>query len=220
MLELLGALVVKALEKIMGEAIDVGAKSLLDRRKLFKKFFELYEAAADLEAQSKAAYIEFAGYAGGTEILTKTVPAKKLDKLNQALDLFMSRVSAIRSVIDLYEGSLLISLNDVAAMKGMNLRHLRMVLPEAVGYDLFVPTKRSPNQPRLDLSSREYDAKKYLKSREAMTEFGLVRIDLRERESIERILGHSEAAVQEIAKVKEALGAFIRKNFPLDKVII
>jgi predicted esterase len=78
MFEFLGVLVAKALEKILGEVIDIGKQSLLDRRKLFRKFFDLYESLIEWEKQSEAAYIEFVGYANGTEVLTKIVPRKKL----------------------------------------------------------------------------------------------------------------------------------------------
>jgi len=219
MFEFLGVLVVKVLDKIMGEAIDLGKQSLLDRRKLFRKFFDLYEALVDLEKESRTAYAEFAAYANGTEVLTRTIPAKKLDSLQETLDKFARCASELSSIIDLYEGRLLVSLNDVASIKGMHLRYLRLMLPEAIGYELYVPTKRPLVEARIDMSKGDYDSKKYLQSEQARDQFGVVRIDLRERGEIVKIMGNSEAMIDKVSLVKEQLGAFIRTNFPLDKVI-
>ena len=76
-----------------------------------------------------------------------------------------------------------------------------------------------PGAAHVDMSKAEYDAKKYLQSEQARSQFGVVRIDLREREQIARILGNSEAMIDKISVVKEQLGTFVRANFPLDKVI-
>ena len=77
MFELLGIFVTKALEKIFGEAIDLGKQSLLDRRKLFRRFFNLYDSVVELEKQSRDVSTEFIGYASGTETVTRTVSKKK-----------------------------------------------------------------------------------------------------------------------------------------------
>jgi hypothetical protein len=219
MFELLGALVAKALEKILGEAIDIGKQSVLDRRKLFRKFFDLYESLIELEKQSKAAYTEFMGYANGTEALTRTVPRKKLAALDEALSEFTSCAAKIASIVSLYDGALLVTLNDVAAQKGMNLRYLGLIVPEAIEYELIVPTRWPTEQTKLRMSTKEFHSKMHLRSKEVENEFGIVRIDLRQREDIARILGHSETVIERISKGKEELGAFIRANFPLDKVI-
>jgi hypothetical protein len=217
MLELLGVLVAKALERVLGEAIDIGKQSVLDRRKLFRKFFDLYESLIELEKQSGAAYAEFLGYLNGTEVLTKTIPRKKLNALNEALREFMGRAAKVASIVDLYEANLLVTLNDVAAMKGM---HLGLILPEVIEYDLIVPTRRPMTQTKLGMSSKEFDSRMYLENKEVEKQFGLVRIDLRQREDIRRILDQGEAIVERIARGKEELGKFIRVNFPLDKVIV
>jgi hypothetical protein len=86
--------------------------------------------------------------------------------------------------------------------------------------ELIEPTKQPITQIKLGMSSKEYEARKYLESEEVAKQFGLVRIDLRQREDMKRILGRSEAVIERISKGKKELGIFIQKNFPLDKVIV
>jgi hypothetical protein len=114
MLEFLGAFIAKALEKILNVSIDLGKKSFLDRRKTFRKFFDLYEALLALEATSQEMYREFLGYARGTEIITRTVPRDKIKKLSDTLDDFIDAASRISPLLEIYDDNLVITLNDVA----------------------------------------------------------------------------------------------------------
>jgi hypothetical protein len=225
MYDFLIAFLVKSLEKVFGTAVDLAKETVTERRKLFRRFLNLYDALLELQKTSEEVHREFTGYATGTETITRTIPKAKLDELQRTFKNYQACVSHIGSILDIYNADLLVAIERIQSLKRPSLEEIERIclslpyIPQT-GFEMFMPSKQpSPRAGRMIISPEEFRAHTYVERIEIRERFGLRRIDVRDRAEILDLVRDGEKILSEMSHLKGQLAAFIRTNFPMDKIL-
>jgi len=233
MLEILTTVLTSSISKLFDASIDIASKDISWKRSTSTKFIDLFSSLLELEKSSKEIVYEVKGIIEGTEVLSKVVFRKKLERFFKNYESFIRELRRTQSILSIYDNDLLIKLEGLRERKHFNTKLLDLMLeisPRPVTEDdhattlIIYPTKLPPknlvpnkNFPRATQDDLEQEVKKI--KRQIVDKLEFKTIDIAVAKEGRLLLENIDKDIHQIEKLRIELSDFIKKNFPLDEIL-
>ena len=233
MFEVLASFLTAVLTKIGEKGVDFAHNNLSTRRNILSCLLNLFNSLSDLELKSKEIYREFSLYANGRETVTKVIPARKPEDLNKSFSEFLDSLEKVNMVLEIYDPNLRVTLLGALQIKGRLWKQIDFsqdIVPKVlevedkltflVTFPAHPPEEASSTTDDLKWTAEDLDRMAPLIRQEILERMKLTQVDIRINADLRNALSTASDSIKEIEKAKLHLAELIRKNFPLEKLVI
>jgi len=145
MLEVLSAIIVKAIEKIIGSSIDTVAKKVSWKSSLAAKLINLFSCLCEIEKSSQEFYEDLLLLASGKEPITeiakvpmgRIVIRKRSGELKNAVTKFSEQFKEIEAYLSIYDNEVSFGLNDIMLSKTRYIKAIDFFLASCPSFREF-----------------------------------------------------------------------------------
>ncbi len=228
MFEVLSQLVVRFMSKVFASSVEAASKTASQRRSLLTTFVELYETLVELEDASKSAHATFAEFVDGSSAPVIIVVRNRVERLVTAFSAFTKQLRAVETQLGIRDHELLLRLGSVGRGKRTNLVILDLLTEVTPAHadrhaitfatDLAVFDPPSASRRFKDREQAEKEMQRLKKS--LQKKLKRKHVDLNNIAEARLALHTSENDIQNICDAREELARFIRKNLPLDSLLV
>lgn len=228
MLDVITQLVVRFSSKLFGTTVDLASKTAKDRRSLLKALIELYENIIELESASRSAYEEFSQYANGTSVPVVIAVRNRVERLSNATKSFHSQLRVVEKALSIQNPDLNLHLGSMFAKKGSLLVKFDLLTEVApshleryvISYPTILPLLEFDFKKQSFSNQDEIDRELKHVSKSLRKKFKSREIDLIDSASVKVALSEANDNIRAIEKVRMELAEYIRKNVPLESMIV